>query len=206
MRGFGNLKDIDKLKAFTESIQEEEIIESKPTDEENAKLENVSVVKLKDDIWQAPEKKSETLLESGGTVKNEPEDGAAGNKEDKEDKKKEPILGGMGLGLGAGMGKEKMGGHNIAPEMEKKGLEEGFDKEVTVDEDPTKEASEKTKKVMSAGKEKNTSIKTAKDMMDKIDVIRGIEYDFDSTKNCGSTISKEPINTQNPTKKIPKGW
>jgi len=199
MRGFGMLKDTDKLKELTESIQEAELIEIKTTPEQDARLENVTIpIMESEDSWKDLVKKAEpkAIVESGGVIKNKPEDGSSGNKKEDEDTK-EPLLE-KKLGMGSlGMGKK--GGLNVSPELNKglgggMALEENFGSNV-VDESPQKEAKNRTKDSM--------VVRKAKEMFDEMygsSFGKQTKFDFDSTKECGTKISKEPIN------RIPRGW
>ena len=192
MHGFGNLEGMDELKAFTEAIEEKDLIKDREyTPEEQAKLENITIPVL-EETWVEEKPKAKT--EGSDTVKNKPEEGAAGNKEPEEGKEKEPIMGGIG-GVGGGMGLPKAGGMSIKPELEKKALDEGLEDGAVVDEKPKEEAKKRTEASMVLSK--------AKDMFDEMygsSFGKQKEFDFDSEKNCGTKISKEPIN------RIPKGW
>jgi hypothetical protein len=198
MHGFGMLKYTDKLKSLTESIQEADLIEIKNTPEQDARLENVIIpIMESEDSWKDLVKKAEpkAIVESGGVIKNKPEDGSSGNK--KEDEEKEPLFE-KKLGMGSlGMGKK--GGLNVSPELNKglgggMALEENFGSNV-VDESPQKEAKNRTKDSM--------VVRKAKEMFDEMygsSFGKQTKFDFDSTKECGTKISNEPIN------RIPRGW
>jgi len=137
-----------------------------------------------------------SINESGDVVKNKPEDGSSGNKKEDEDTK-EPLFE-KKLGMGSlGMGKK--GGLNVSPELNKglgggMALEENFGSNV-VDESPQKEAKNRTKDSM--------VVRKAKEMFDEMygsSFGKQTKFDFDSTKECGTKISNEPIN------RIPRGW
>lgn len=199
MSGFGTLQDMDALMKCTESIQEQELIEIKNTPEQEEKLVNVTIPVMESEgSWKDLVKKGGTkmkaIVESGDVVKKKPEEGAAGNAE-KGGKEKEPLMGSMGnMGVKLSLGSASIGSPSIAPELEKKGLEENFGSNVT-DEDPTKEALHRTNANKVVGK--------AKEMFDEMygsSFGKQKEYAFDSTKDCGTKLSKEPIS------KMPKGW
>jgi len=64
MRGFGTLQDMDALMKYTESIQEQELIEIKNTPEQEAKLENVTIPIVESENWKDLVKKDGTKLKA----------------------------------------------------------------------------------------------------------------------------------------------
>jgi hypothetical protein len=88
MHGFGYFSRIDELKDAGNKLMEAEMISSEKeyTDEEQAELDNVTVIKLGDENYKAA--------------------GSAGNAANDDTDEAEPQLGGMGLGTSFGLGKE----------------------------------------------------------------------------------------------------
>lgn len=89
MHGFGFFSRIDELKDKSKDLMKQDMISSDDeyTDDQQAELDNVTVIKLDDGDYKAS--------------------GSAGNVADEqEDKSSEPQLGGMGLGTSCGIKKE----------------------------------------------------------------------------------------------------
>jgi len=88
MHGFGYFARIDELRDAGKKLMESEMIPSEDeyTDEQQAELDNVSVIKLGDENFKPS--------------------GSAGNSVDDNEESTEPQLGGMGLGSTLDLGKE----------------------------------------------------------------------------------------------------
>jgi len=88
MHGFGYFARIDELRDAGKKLMEAEMISSgeEYTDEQQADIDNVRVIKIGDENYKAS--------------------GSAGNSADGEKDDSEPQLGGMGLGTSCSLGKE----------------------------------------------------------------------------------------------------